>query len=116
MITKVLFFVMTNEDSGSRSRDYELRARITPSYNITKDAEVGMTFTYNHIFQLGAGYADDIEEIDADLTARYQYGKFAVLLRAGVPWLNNSETGDLKVNDDALNQVGYALNFAAYIL
>jgi hypothetical protein len=105
----------TNSDSGSRSRDYELRARISPTYAMGNGLEIGTTFTYNHIFQLGAGYSDDAENITLDLSARYQIKNYAVMLRAGITALDNSKNGVLTTTEDNMDQVGYALNFTAYL-
>jgi hypothetical protein len=105
----------TNNSSGFRSRDYELRGRISPTYALGNGMELGTTFTYNHVFKLGAGYSDDRENVTFDLSARYQIKNYAVMLRAGITALDNKKTGELKRTEDNLDQVGYALNFTAYL-
>ena len=104
-----------NNDSVNRfSRDYELRTRISPTYRLKNGAEVGTTFTYNHIFKVQK--TNDEENIDLDLFARYQKGSYAILGRVGFQIMNNEE-GDsvLKSNDDAGKEFGYALTLAAYL-
>lgn len=96
------------------SRDYELRARISPTYRAMSGLDLGMTFTYNHIFKVNK-LADE-EGVDIDLTARYQYDKYAVLFRVGAPYMTNSSgQGVLKENEAAGKDFNYALTFTAFL-
>lgn len=103
-----------NQYTEGFGRDYELRARISPTYQIDRGFDLGMTLTYNHIFAVDKSLADQ-EDIDLDFTVRYQKGKYAAMLRAGTEILNNEESGDLKQYDDAGKEIGYALTLTAYL-
>lgn len=103
-----------NNSVTNHSRDYELRARISPTYTAGKGLDLGTTITYNHIFKVNK--LEDEENMVVDLTARYQVGNFATLFYVGAPYLaNNSGKDVLKINADAGKELRYALNFALYL-
>ncbi|MAX67872.1 MAG: hypothetical protein CME66_13125 [Halobacteriovoraceae bacterium] len=103
-----------NEYVGNYSRDYELRARLSPTYAIDKGFDFGTTFTYNHIFKVRQ--INDEEEVDFDISLRKQFGPYAILGRIGFPIMsNNGGETNLQNNPDAGKQFSYALNLAAYL-
>ena len=64
-----------NSDASDRSRDHELRARISPTYRPTRDWDFGVTATYNHIFTT----SEEEEELELGVSVRKQIGKYAIL-------------------------------------
>ncbi len=103
-----------NEYTNDFSRDYELRARVAPSYMLNNGVELGTTLTYNHIFKVNQ--LNDSEDVDFDLTARYQSGPYAILGRVGFEVMNNQDGQTvLKENEDAGKTFGYALTLTAYL-
>lgn len=101
----------TNSNYSDFSRDYELRARVAPIYQLPNGLDVGTTLTYNHIFTRIA----DEENITVDLNARKQFKDMAVLLIASYEYQNTNETGVLKYNKDAPEDITYILNFEAIL-
>lgn len=102
-----------NDHVGSRTRDYELRARVTPTYRVSKGTDLGLTFTYNHIFKVEK--IEDEEELDIEASFRKQVGPYAVLFTAGTEYLNNNGgTTVLKRNEDSGKTVKYAMILNAY--
>ncbi len=104
-----------NDHVSDFSRDYELRARINPTYRTNvKGLDLGITATYNHIFKVNK--LNDEEEIDLDFSIRYQPNQYAAMFRVGVPYMtNNGGEGTLKRNEDAGKDIGYALTLTAYL-
>lgn len=100
-----------NDDASARSRDYELRARLAPSYQPTKDLDFGVTATYNHIFTTSV----DEEEIELGLSARKQIGKYAILFFTSNELYRDNDNGDLVVNEDFFEATTFFLNFNAII-
>jgi hypothetical protein len=103
-----------NSEAGNYSRDYELRARISPTYNVTDQLEAGLSLTYNHIFGVSAF---DTEEVDASVSARYSFNKgaYAVMVRGDIPWMESNDNGVLAKTEDTMDQLAYALTFSAYL-
>ena len=103
-----------NEYVSDYSRDYELRARISPTYRVMAGTDLGMTFTYNHFFKVNK--LNDEEQVDVDLTARYQPNQYAFMVRLGVPYMrSNGGEGVLKRNEDAGKQFSYAFTMTAFL-
>ncbi len=98
-----------NEYAGDRSRNYELRARVAPTYRFKYGYDLGLTFTYNHIFQNDNAHD---ENVAVDLSLRKQIDRqMAAMLRVGYPWLGKNERGVLSENTVAHKDIQYALNF-----
>ena len=103
-----------NSSAGKYTRDYELRARISPTFKATDNLDLGITGTYNHIFKVQK--LEDEEKIDLDLTARYAYYQYAAMIRVGAPYMTNEGgTGTLKRNEEAGKNIGYALTLTAFL-
>ena len=102
-----------NNHVSNKTRDYELRARVTPTYRLSKGTDLGLTFTYNHIFKVNK--IEDEEELDIEASYRKQVGSYAVLLTAGTEYLNNGggET-ILKRNEESGKTVKYAMILNAF--
>lgn len=100
-----------NDNFGSRSRDYELRARVNPTYRFTNGVDLGVTLTYNHIFT----QSSDEENVGIDLSARKQFDKLAVLFLAGYDYQETNDEGDLAYNKDAPKDISYLLNLTYYV-
>jgi hypothetical protein len=101
-----------NSTYGSRSRDYELRARINPTYRLSNGLDLGLTLTYNHIFTRDA----DEENVGIDLSARKQFDKLAVLFLAGYKYQDTkNDDGELAYNKDAPKDISYLLNLTYYV-
>jgi hypothetical protein len=99
---------------GDRTRQYELRARVAPTYRTAKGIELGITATYNHIFKVR--HLNDEESIDLDLSARYHKDNNAALFIIGSNYMGNAAgEGLLKRNDDALKDIGYTLILSHYL-
>ena len=107
-----------NEDASDFTRDNEIRARISPTYNVVDGLDLSLTMTYNLINLRGNSSAagqDFEEKFEVSPSIRYQVGKYAVLLRADIPLMQTNTLGSLAENEEAGAKVGYALNFAAYL-
>lgn len=103
-----------NEFARGRSRDYELRARIAPTYRFKDGYDLGLSFTYNHILQ---NNKEDDENIDLDLSLRKQIDRqLAAMFRIGYPWMEKNRNGVLAENEFANKDIQYALNFQINIL
>ncbi len=103
-----------NEYVSNYSRDYELRARISPTYRVYSGTDLGMTFTYNHFFKVNK--LNDEEQVDIDLSARYQPNQYAFMVRLGIPYMRSEGgEGTLKRNEDAGKQFSYAFTMTAFL-
>lgn len=100
-----------NTDAGDRTREYELRGRISPVYRPNRDLEFGVTTTYNHIFTK----TEDDEKIDLGISARKQFGKYAILFFTSSDYYVKNDNGDLVTNDDFWDDTTFFLNFNVII-
>jgi hypothetical protein len=104
-----------NSFVNNYTRDYEMRMRVSPTYRTKGGIDLGLTFTYNHIFKVNK--LNDEEEIDIDFGARYQKGPYAILIRAGIPYMTNEggKNDSIVINEDAGKSIGYAVNLTAFL-
>lgn len=100
-----------NSDAGDRSRDYDYRLRISPSYQPTRDWNFDLTGTYNHVYTNG----DDVKEFELGIGVRKQIGRYAILFFTSNELYLENENGDLVTNDDFFENTTYFLNFNAII-
>lgn len=100
-----------NSDAGDRSRDFDYRLRISPSYQPTRDWNFDLTGTYNHIFANTA----DVREIELGIGVRKQIGKYAILFFTSNELYLENDNGDLVTNDDFFENTTYFLNFNVII-
>lgn len=103
-----------NDNAGSRTRNHEFRLRVSPTYQVTKSLETGLTFTYNHIIEVDK---DDTEELETTISTRYSFakGKYAILGLATIPTLASTDQNRLEEVEDKMDQVEYLVNFSAYL-
>lgn len=99
-----------NKYASDRSRNYELRARFSPTYEPLDGLDLSMTFTYNHIFE----QKSDKENFEFGPSIRYQKGPHAVLLYTSYKYLETDDDGDLAYNKNAPKDIGYGFSLSAY--
>ncbi len=107
---------MTNDEAGSRTRDYEYRLRVSPAYSFSDALKAGITITYNQKIEIDN---DKKEEIDLGASVRYAFGekgKYAFLLMSDYTPYETNKNGKVAKVDSAIDEVTYRLNFSANIL
>ena len=100
-----------NENASSRSREYEYRVRISPVYRPDIDHEFGVTTTYNKIIEKGG----DEVSWDLGISARKQFGRYAILFFTSSDLFVEDDKGNLETNKDFWNDTTFFLNFNAII-
>jgi hypothetical protein len=109
---RVKRYLVNQNAVGSRTREYELRARISPTYSLTDNVALASTFTYNHVFNT---LKTDNEELLGSLSARFTPSRsYAVMLRAETKLQKSNSNGDLADVDNNDELVTYALTLNAY--
>jgi len=77
-----------NDNVNDRSRDYELRAKVTPTYRAAKGLDLGLGAEYNHIF--GVNKTRDVENVELNVSTRYQYQNYSALFVVTSEYMNNN--------------------------
>jgi len=101
-----------NQNINKYTREYELRARISPTYSLSDKVALGTTFTYNHLFMTEK---TDSENVDMSLSARFTPSRtYAILVRADYDLNETNKNGDLVAVENIGDTVGYALTLTAF--
>lgn len=101
-----------NDNINKYTREYELRARVSPTYNLTDKLALASTVTYNHIFMTEK---TDSEDLDLGLSARYTPSRtYAIMVRMDYETMNTKENGNLTRVENIGDTASYALTLSAY--
>ena len=101
-----------NDNINKYTREYELRARVSPTYNLTDKMALATTVTYNHIFMTEK---TDSEDLDVGVSARYTPSRtYAIMMRMDYETMNTKENGTLTQVENIGDTASYALTFSAY--
>lgn len=101
-----------NDNINKYTREYELRTRVTPTYNVSDQLQIASSLTYNHIFMTEK---TDDENIGMSPSIRYMPSRtYAFTFRGDYTLQNTKETGTLKAVKNIGDTVSYALTLDAY--
>lgn len=110
------YYRLNDYTIGSRTRDYELRARVSPTYSPAEGIDLGITTTYNHIFKVRQ--INDEENVNLGLSARFAWDnwKYAILFISETNVMDN-EGGKtaLQRNENAGDNIGHSATFTVFL-
>lgn len=109
---RVKRYLVNQNNVNKYTREYELRARISPTYSVSDQLALATTFTYNHIFNT---LKTDNEVLEGSVSARFMPSRtYAIMLRADMDLQESNSNGDLVQVEDRDEKVTYALTLNAY--
>lgn len=109
---RVKRYLVNQNNVNKYTREYELRARISPTYSVSDKLALATTFTYNHIFNT---LKTDSEVVEGSVSARFTPSRtYAIMLRADMDLQESNSNGDLVAVEDRDEKVTYALTLNAY--